>query len=350
MPTAITGISHSPVLQVPDERGLNTPPARVVTRSGPATARPRRLTDRQPPAPSILRSIREYARGVAGGLLFSLPLLYTMEMWELGLVTEPPRLLIGLGFGFVMLLGYNRYAGLHCDASLSEVVIDSVEELGLGLVLAAVLLSLLGSIDVGTRMPELMGKVVIEGIAIAIGVSVGTAQLGVESEDDDEDSDEDEDSDDDDRESAACVAQAPVQDVSEREPVRFLGQMTLAVCGAVLIATNVAPTEEIEVIARSLTIVHELGLTALTLAIGALVLYASEFRGSRLHVLHQKRTDVLFGTLATYLVSMCTAAGLLWFFGRFEDNGLAFCLTETIVLGLPTAIGASAGRLLLQQQ
>ena len=58
----------------------------------------------------------------------------------------------------------------------------------------------------------------------------------------------------------------------------------------------------------------------------------------------------LFGALATYLISMLAAAALLWFFGRFDANGLAFCLAETIVLALPTAIGASAGRLLLQQQ
>lgn len=305
------------------------------------------------PAPPLLLSVREYARGVAGGLLFSLPLLYTMEMWDMGLVAEPGRLLIGLGFGFIMLLGYNRYAGLHCDASVSEVVIDSVEELGLGLVLAAGLLWLLGSIDGDTRMPELMGKVVIEGLAVAIGVSVGTAQLGVDESTDSDDNPEgaDDDADDaDDADSDACVAQAPVEELPERGPTWFLGQMTLATCGAVLIAANIAPTEEIEDIARSLSLGQELGLTALTLAIGALVLYASEFRGSRLHVLYDGRVDVLFGTLATYLVSICASAGLLWFFGRFEGNGLGFCLAETIVLGLPTAIGASAGRLLLQQQ
>jgi uncharacterized membrane protein len=46
---------------------------------------------------------------------------------------------------------------------------------------------------------------------------------------------------------------------------------------------------------------------------------------------------------------MLAAAALLGFFGGFDDNGLGFCLAQTIVLGLPTAIGASAGRLLLQQ-
>lgn len=305
------------------------------------------MSERLPPRPSLAQSVREYGRGIAGGLLFSLPLLYTMEMWEMGLVAEPGRLLAGLGFGFLLLLGYNRYAGLRCDAGLAEVVIDSVEELGLGLLLAAAILWLLGSIDGDTRMPELMGKVVIEGLAVAIGVSVGTAQLGGEPpgvvEDADADKDEDEDE--------ACDERLPASRVGPtRGPAWFAGQLTLAACGAVLVAANVAPTEEIEDIARGLSVVQELGITGLTAAIGVLVLYSSDFRGSRDHVMFHGRSDVLFGGLATYLVSMLASAALLWFFGRFDDNGPAFCLAETIVLGLPTAIGASAGRLLLQQQ
>ena len=307
------------------------------------------MSERLPQPPSLALSVREYARGIAGGLLFSLPLLYTMEMWEMGVVAEPGRLLIGLGVGFLLLLGYNRYAGLRCDAGRAEVVIDSVEELGLGLLLAAGVLWLIGSIDEGTRMPELMGKVVIEGLAVAIGVSVGTAQLGGEAPGvvDDENDENDENDDDE-----ACAGKRQPANAIDpaRHPAWFTGQLTLATCGAVLVAANVAPTEEIEAIARTLSIGQQLGITGLTVAIGVLVLYSSDFRGSRDHVLFNARTDVLFGALATYLVSMLAAAALLWFFGRFDANGPAFCLAETIVLGLPTAIGASAGRLLLQQQ
>ena len=295
------------------------------------------MSEPMPPPPALALSVREYARGIAGGLLFSLPLLYTMEMWEMGLVAEPGRLLIGQGVGFLLLLGYNRHAGLRCDAGLAEVVIDSVEELGLGLLLAAVILWLIGSIDAETRMPALMGKVVIEGLAVAIGVSVGTAQLSGEAPGV--------------VDQAGGAGRRPANTVDPARPTAwFTGQLTLATCGAVLVAANVAPTEEIEDIARALSVVQELGITGLTLAIGVLVLYSSDFRGSRDHVLFDRRSDMLFGGVATYLVSMFASAALLWFFGRFAANGPAFCLAQTIVLGLPTAIGASAGRLLLQQQ
>src|SRR5687768_4310411 len=39
---------------------------------------------------SITESLREYGRGVAGGLMFSLPLLYTMEVWWAGFNTSLP--------------------------------------------------------------------------------------------------------------------------------------------------------------------------------------------------------------------------------------------------------------------
>ena len=96
--------------------------------------------------PPVSRSLREYARGLAGGLMFSLPLLYTMEVWWAGFVAEPMRLVLYVAATFVLLLGYNHYAGLHHDASWQEVVIDSVEEMGLGLILAAGVLFLLGQL------------------------------------------------------------------------------------------------------------------------------------------------------------------------------------------------------------
>src|SRR5215203_5687491 len=85
----------------------------------------------------VSQSLREYARGVTGGLLFSLPLLYTMEVWWAGFIARPLRLLVYLLAGFLLLFGYNRYAGLHEDASWADVAFEAVEEMGLGLLVSA---------------------------------------------------------------------------------------------------------------------------------------------------------------------------------------------------------------------
>ncbi|MEA2462863.1 MAG: hypothetical protein QOJ98_610 [Acidobacteriota bacterium] len=82
-------------------------------------------------APSITASLREYGRGLAGGLIFSLPLLYTMEVWWAGFIARPVRLFSYILAIFLLLLGYNRYAGMRRDASWLEVAIDSIKELEL---------------------------------------------------------------------------------------------------------------------------------------------------------------------------------------------------------------------------
>ena len=86
--------------------------------------------------------------------MFSLPLLYTMEMWWAGFTSQPERLLLYIAATFALLIGYNRYAGMRQDASWVEVAIDSVEEMGLGLVTAGLMLFLLGRI---TSEMELTG-------------------------------------------------------------------------------------------------------------------------------------------------------------------------------------------------
>ncbi|PCC69610.1 putative integral membrane protein TIGR02587 [Nannocystis exedens] len=270
----------------------------------------------------VAQSLQEYGRGIAGGLLFSLPLLYTGEIWRAGELLPPERLLLGLGGVFVLLLGYNRYVGLRQDASPLEVVLDSVEELGLGLLLSAALLVLLGRIGADMAGPEILGKVLVGGLAVAIGVSVGTAQLGGG---DDEDSGM----------------------AGERGDLSFVGQMALSLCGAVLVAANIAPTEEIPEIGGTLPEWALLGLTGVTLAVGALVLHFSDFVNTS-RPGGRARVAVLSGSLASYVAAIVASVALLWFFDRFAGCDLRACLAQVIVLGLPTAIGASAGRLLLQ--
>jgi len=127
---------------------------------------------------TISESLQEYGRGVAGGPMFSLPLLYTREVWWAGFIAHPYRLIAYVLATFVLLLGYNRYSGLRRDSSMKEVAIDSVEEMGIGLLLGALLLFLLGRITYGMSAIEIAGMIVVEAMTVAIGVSIGTAQLG----------------------------------------------------------------------------------------------------------------------------------------------------------------------------
>jgi putative integral membrane protein (TIGR02587 family) len=277
---------------------------------------------------SVAESFQEYGRGVAGGLMFSLPLLYTMEVWWAGFNSHPWRLAAYVLMTFVLLLGYNRYAGLRHDASMTEVAIDSVEEMGIGFIIAAVALFLLGRISFEMPANEIAGQIVIEAMTVAIGVSVGTAQLGGG-----------------DREDEGVEGGGDAQ--GEREK-HFGGQMLLALCGATLFASNVAPTEEIVMIAVESSWVRLIGLAIVSLLLGSLILHYSEFTGARKVVRADGLSTVVVGSIVTYALALFASALILWFFGRFDGVSLYTSLAQVIVLGVAATLGASAGRLLLQ--
>jgi len=250
-------------------------------------------------------------------MMFSLPLLYTMEMWWSGFILHPLRLAGLMLATFVLLLGYNRFAGLRQDDSWTEVVIDSVEELGIGLILSATMLTLLNRINFEDALPEAVCKIVLEGMLVAIGVSVGTAQLGTSGEED--------------------------------EPRNgWFPQLTLGVCGAVLFAANVGPTEEVQVLAMEATPWHLVGLMLISFLMGGIVLYFSDFHGSGRYARKESPVDIATGCVLSYVISFLVAAAILWFFGRLDDMPLAFCIAQITVLAFPASLGASAGRLLVQ--
>jgi putative integral membrane protein (TIGR02587 family) len=148
-------------------------------------------------------------------------------------------------------------------------------------------------------------------------------------------------------------------DTRARQGTGVLGQAVLATCGAVLLASNVAPTEEIVLIAIESTRWKILILALLSLGLGGLVLFFSDLPGTEEPAGSGKAAgaggaggvgavEIVSRTALHYAVALVASALILWFFGRFDGASLATGLAETVVLGVPASLGASAGRLLLQ--
>ena len=169
---------------------------------------------------------------------------------------------------------------------------------------------------------EVLGRITIEGLTIAIGVSVGTAQLGSDNNDTGVD--------------------------SADNGQQFGGQIVIAVCGAVLFAANVAPTEEIIQIAFETTPGKLLGPALASTALCAVVLQFSSFRGTRELFSGAGWKTAVQGIVVTYAIALLVSAALLWFFGRFQGLGWSAVIGTVVVLGSAAALGVSAGRLLLQ--
>ena len=271
-------------------------------------------------------SLKEYARGITGGLLFSFPLLYTMEVWWAGFIASPASLLILMCVTFLLLLGYNHFAGLRPDSSWGEVMIDSVEEMGLGLVISFAVLLMLNRIHIGSMaVDEIVGKIVIEAMVVSIGVSIGTAQLGAEKE---------------------GGKKQQGNDKAERNSK--IGIVVLAMCGSIVIGSNVAPTEEVLMIAVEAQPLHIFIMSLVSILISIVVVFFSDFKGS-----YKKKPDnfiyqLIFDTCICYVVALGISAFVLWFFGRFENMSFWNVFAQIIVLGVLSSLGASAGRLLIK--
>lgn len=277
---------------------------------------------------TIPESLREYGRGAAGGLIFALPLLFTMELWNTGLTTDPGKLALYVAFTFGLLVLYNRYAGLRSDATYGEVLIDSTEELGLGLLLSAGFLWMLGRIGIDNTWYEITSRVVTQGMTLAIGISVGTAQLGA-----------------DDSEEEGGMDEGTSGGGSTYD---YLGQSAIALCGAVLFAANIAPTDEVGVLAREASAGKLAAILLASLLTGTGVLYFAEFRGSKKHLPERGWFWITRELITAYAASLTASACMIYFFGTFPAATPVQFVAGMIVVSFPAMLGASAGRLLLQ--
>ncbi|CAN5777536.1 TIGR02587 family membrane protein [soil metagenome] len=272
---------------------------------------------------SATESAQNLIRATGGGLLIGLPLLFTQEVWYHGFVLHPLKILFLVVVAFVVVVGYNVTSGFRKDSSFFDVLVDSVEAMGLGILVALVALILLGRLEADMSLREVVGKVALEAIPIAFGASLARTQLA-----------SDEDSGDDEDEAGRSIGP--------------FGRLFVAAGGALLFSLNVAPTEEpvmlgIEADWRLLLMLMVVSI----LLTFALVFYA-DFRGGRPARAGDSPMDhPLSETLAAYAISLGVSLLLFWSFDRTEGTGLRAILGMTVVLGFVASLGAAVGRLLV---
>lgn len=283
---------------------------------------------------TIKESTQEYARGIAGGLLFSFPVLYTMEVWWAGYRTQPFGLIIIIFVTSLLLLAYNRYAGMRPGVAWKGVAIDSVEEMGIGLFVSFVMLLMLDEIELSVlSIDETLGKVIVEAMFVSIGVSIGTAQLGESTEEEEKDM-------------APSLAKERESGIKRRS-----GKMAvaaLALCGSILIGGNVAPTDEVVDIALKAQPHNVLIMAIVSILLCVLVTYFSDFKGSGRKEMKNLTYHMTFDTCLSYMIALIASAFVLWYFGRFEGLCFENIVAECVVLGVIASLGASAGRLLIK--
>lgn len=262
------------------------------------------------------------ARGFGAAIIFALPMLMTMELWWLGFYMDRLRLAIAALLMLPLLIALSHFAGLRPGAGKAIVVLDAVTGYGIGILAAAVVLLLLGIVTLGMPPREIIGKVVLLGLAASFGSMLGRAQLG---------------------------SQAGKQEQKrKKQNSGWLGEMFFMLAGALYLSLTVAPTVEMIKIPYRMTPWHALVLVVVSIALMHAFVYALEFKGEAEPAESTPWWSLLIRyTIPGYVIATGVAAYLLWTFGRFEHFNLYWMLMYSIVLGLPASVGAAAGRLIL---
>src|SRR5690606_33286535 len=202
------------------------------------------------PATASGRALRDFGRAAGGALLFSLPMLMTMELWELGFYLDRGRLITLMLAALPMLFFLSRQIGFEKTRSWRDDVIDALIALGVAAVTSSVLLVLFGAIGKGMSAGEIIGKIAIQMVPGAIGALLAKSQFGDTGD----------------------------EDATEKEET-YGGELFLMAVGALFLGFNMAPTEEMMLISFRMTEWHALGLVALSLALMHGFVFAVGFAG-----------------------------------------------------------------------
>ncbi len=258
-------------------------------------------------------------RGAGGAIIFALPLLMTMEMWQLGFTMERSRLalLVIVLLPTLILLSY--HAGFETTASLRDDVIDAFVAYGIGFGASALVLWLLGIVTTETSFSNAVGQITVQTVPASIGAMLARSLLGGEHADDD-----------------------------QRPTSWYGGEVFIMTVGALFLAFSIAPTEEVLIITFRLSAASTILLALVSVALMHAFVYAVEFRGQIQRAAYTTAAgEFLRLTVVGYAVSLLVSGYVLWTFGRADGLHPAELARASVVLGFPAAIGAAAARLIL---
>ena len=286
-----------------------------------ATPRYRPSPGAEPDASAPEAFFVHIGRATAGALIFALPMLMTMEMWRLGFYADRGRLALLLVVTVPLLVGLSHLIGFEETFDWREDLRDAFIAIAVGALTSALALWLFGVLTADMPADEIVGKIAIQTVPASIGALLARSQLG---------------GGDDTR-----------RDRRERG-TSYAGTLLLVAIGALFLSLNVAPTEEMVLIAYKMTPWQELAMIAASLAIMHAFVYAVNFRGAAVRPREATFRGLFYRfTLSGYAVVLLVSLYVLWTFGRLDGVSLAEMLSASVVLAFPGAVGAAGARLIL---
>lgn len=278
------------------------------------------------------QELNSLIRGVSGGFLFGVPLLYTMEVWWVGSSAKPPRLLIAIAITFTIVFLLNQTTGFRdtTDIWVRDAFMDSTKAIAIGLLCTSCVLILFQEITFDTPLGEALGKLIYESVPFALGVALSNQFLK------------------DDVEQNQGESKQKKQQLGKKNQLNgTIADIGATLVGSIIVGFSIAPTDEVPMLAASTSGPWLLLLIIASLLISYAIVFAANFSNQTKRQQQQGIfQDPFSETVISYLVSLIAAALMLWFFNQLNlELPWSTWLRYTVIMGFPATVGGAAGRL-----
>ncbi len=259
------------------------------------------------------------ARAFGGALLFALPILMTVEIWDLGLYIYPSRLALFLLLALPILIGFSWYSGFKSTQSFKEDIVDAFVAYGVGFCASAIALLLLAIIGRKTSSFGIVSMISLQAVPASMGAVLAQSQFGNYTK----------------------------PEERKKEHAGYWGEIFLMIAGAVFFAFNLAPFDEVESIAYKMKPMKAAVLAVFSLLLMHALVYSFQFQGENSKAAPSILRAIFQYTIVGYAISLIISLYMLWTFGRTEGLAVEQNLIHVIILTFPSTIGAAVARLIL---
>lgn len=272
---------------------------------------------------TFLDELREQGRGIAGALLvLGVTFLYTMETWwiagRLPVGYLVAYALVGLAAVVIVLYfsGFRREQRNQTGMGVRKLAVDFSDLLLQSFLAAYVGLFLFGLLEPGDSLARIARMGFLQVVPLGVGAGLSN-QLLAESEE------------------------------TDHDPTDFPANVPGFIFGAVFLASPLAPTEEMVVLAAQTGWFRSAIIVLTSVGVIYLILYEIQFRGYSGRVERRSRTLQLGSSFTAYLVAVTVSVVLLLGSGQLRGATLEESVQLLTVLGFPASVGAAAGEIVL---
>jgi putative integral membrane protein (TIGR02587 family) len=228
------------------------------------------------------------------------------------------RLALFLALTFIIVMGLSYFEG--GEETFKIEVLDALVACAAGYTVAAIMLLLFGIIKPGMSADEIIGKISLHAVPCSIGAILARRQLDVEE-----------------------------TKKEKRRQQGYGAKIFLMGVGAIFLAFQLAPTEEMVLIGHMMTGWHAAALAIVSLCVMQAFICSIERRRQWARAFSASFFWGVFlrFTIVGYALALLLSLYVLWTFGRLDGAAVAEIVMATLVLGFPAALGASVARLIL---